>query len=119
MDTLITSSTTTLEWLGSIRSKIEGEIPSLIYGKFKYWASFKSPGTKRNVVYLQPQKSQIRLFTKLDPSFDNSLQSTPSSDKWKVGFPSIFLIKSVNSIDKACDLIISSYKEDLGLGITA
>lgn len=112
MNTLITSSPTTLEWLGRIISKIEGEIPSLIYSEFKYWASFKSPGTKRNVVYLQPQKSQIRLFTRLGPSFDNSLQSTPSSDKWKNTFPSLFLIKSGNSIDKACDLIISSYKED-------
>ena len=116
MDTLITSSPTTLEWLNSLRSKIEEKIPSLIYGEFKYWASFKSLGTKRNIVYLQPQKSQIRLFTRLDPSFDNFLQSTPSSDKWRDMFPSIFLVKSENLIDKACDLIISSYKEDLSSG---
>lgn len=116
MDTLITSSPTTLEWLTSIRSKIEQQIPSVIYREFKYWASFKSPGTKRNVVFLQPQKTQIRLFTKLATSFDGSLQSTPSSNKWANMYPSIFLIKSVNSIDKACGLIIDSYKEDLSFG---
>jgi hypothetical protein len=113
MDTLVTSSPTTLEWLSIIKSKIEGKIPSLIYDECKYWASFKSSETKRKIVYLHPQKGQIRLFTILDLSFDNSLQRTPSSSKWADSFPSIFLIKSGTLINKACDLIMSSYKEDL------
>ena len=113
MDRLITSSPTTLEWLNKIKSKIKEEIPSLIYGESKYWASFKNPKMDRNVAYLQPQKSQIRLFTRLNLSFDGSLQPTPSTGAWGKRFPSIFLIRTENSIDKAVNLIIASYKEDL------
>jgi len=113
MDKLVTCSPITIEWLTIIKSKLGIAIPSLLYGEYKYWASFKNPETNRNVVYLQPQKSQIRLFTALDISFDSSLQPTPSSSNWAKLFPSIFLIKSSNSTNKACDLIISSYKEDL------
>jgi len=101
-----------LKWLREIKFRIEREIPSLIYGEFKYWASFKNPETNRNVVYLQPQRNQIRLFTRLDPSFDSSLQRTPSSSGWKEMYPSIFLITSENLIDKAVDLIRASYNED-------
>lgn len=112
MDTLITSSPPTLGWLNRIKTKIENKISSLQYGESKYWASFKSPETNRNVVYLQPQKSQIRLFTRLDLSFDSSLQPTPSSSGWAEMYPAIFLIRSENSIDKAVDLIVSSYEKD-------
>ena len=115
MDKLITSSLTTLEWLKRIKSKINGKIPSLTYCEYKYWASFKNPGTNRNVVYLQPQKTQIRLFTRLDPSFDNVLQSSPASRNWKLNYPSIFFIRSENAIEKAVELIISSYEQDLQL----
>jgi hypothetical protein len=114
MKTLITSSPITLRWLNKIKSKINEKIISLIYGESKYWASFKSPETNRNVVYLQPQKSQIRLFTRLDLSYDNSLEPTPASRRWARNYPSIFLIRSENSIDKAVELIIASYKEDFG-----
>lgn len=113
METLITSSPTTLRWLNKIKTKTEGKIPSLIYGEAKYWASFKNPKTNRNAVYLQPQKSQIRLFTRLDLSFDGFLQPTPASSGWAEMYPSIFLIRSENSVDKAVDLIVASYKEDL------
>jgi len=113
MDTLITSSPTTLEWLKKIKLRIEREIPSLRYDESKYWASFKNPKTNRNVVYLQPQITQIRLFTRLDPSFDSSLKRTPSSSGWAKMYPSIFLITSENLIDKAVELIIASYREDL------
>ena len=114
MDRLITSSPTTLRWLNKIKVEVEERRSSLIYGDSKYWASFKSPETNRNVVYLQPQKkSQIRLFTRLDLSFDNSLQPTPASSGWAEMYPSIFLIRSESAIDKTVELIISSYKEDL------
>ncbi len=80
MDKLITSSSETLRWL-SIKSKVEGKEPSLQYNETKYWASFKSFDTNRNIVYLQPQKEQIRLFTRLNSSCDDSLWSTPASEK--------------------------------------
>ncbi|MHC2994056.1 MAG: hypothetical protein IBV53_00910 [Candidatus Atribacteria bacterium] len=115
MDILITSSLTTLEWLKRIKSKINVKIPSLIYREYKYWASFKNPRTNRKVIHLQPQKTQIRLFTRLDPSFDNVLQPTPASRDWALKYPSIFLIRSENAIEKAVKLIISSYEQDLQL----
>jgi hypothetical protein len=113
MQTLITSSPTTLRWLNEIKTKTEKKNPSLTYGASKYWASFKSPKTNRNVVYLQPQKSQIKLFTRLDLSFYDSLQSTPASSGWAEMYPSIFLIRSENSVDKTVELIIASYEKDL------
>ena len=113
MNTLKTSSPTTLKWLNNIKSKIERKIPSLKYGERKYWAIFKSPGTNRNVVQLQPQRRQIRLFTRLEISFNSSLEPTPSSSGWAETYPSIFFIRSEDSIDKAIELIISSYEEDL------
>ncbi len=113
MDTLITSSPTTLGWLSRIKSEIEQRMPSLTYGESKYWASFKSRKTNRNVVYLQPQKTQMRLFTRLDLSLDNSLQPTPASMAWADMYPSIFLIRSESAIDKAVELILASYNEDL------
>jgi len=113
MDTLVDSSPTTLEWLSIIKSNIEGKIPSLIYDEHKYWASFKSSETKRKIVHLHPQKGQIRLFTILDQSFDDSLERAPNTGTWAKNFPSMFKIKSVALINKACDLIMSSYQEDL------
>ncbi len=109
---LITSSPTTLRWLNKIVSETKGKIPSLIYAEAKYWASFKSSNTKRNVVYLQPQKSQIRLFTRLDLSHDIDLKQTPSSSRWAEKYPSIFPIRSEEMIGKAIELIISSYEYD-------
>ena len=113
MNTLKTSSPTTLKWLNNIKSKIERKVPSLKYGERKYWAIFKSSGRNRNVVQLQPQKRQIRLFTRLEISFNGSLEPTLSSSGWAETYPSIFFIRSEDSIDKAVELIISSYKEGL------
>ena len=112
MNTLITSSPTTLKWLNSIKSKIEGKVPSLKYGEKKFWATFKSPEKNRNVVMLQPQKSQIRLFTKLEICSNSSLEPAPTSREWKETYPSIYFIRSEDTIDKAVELIISSYKKD-------
>lgn len=82
------------------------------YNETKYWASFKSFNTNRNIVYLHPQKEQIRLFTRLNSSCDDSLRSTPASEKWAEMYPSIFKIRFEQSIDKAVELIIRSHKED-------
>ena len=113
MDVLITSSPTTIRWLNNIKSRIKEKIPSLIYNESKYWASFKSPDTNRNVVYLQPYKSLIRLFTRLPLSFNDQLQPTPASGNWAEMYPSIFKIRSERAIGKAIYLIVNSYRFDL------
>lgn len=114
MDRLVTSSTTTLRWLKTIRYEIEKRLPSIIkYGESKYWASFHSTRTYRNIAYLQPQKSQIRVLLRLVPLYDNYLQETPCSSAWAEMYPSIFVIRSKNMIEKAVELIISSYEYDL------
>ena len=112
MDKLITSSSTTIRWLSTIKAKVEEKNLSLTYSEAKYWASFKSLKTNRNIVYLQPQKTQIRLFTRLAPSFDSNLHTTPSSHTWADEFPSIFTIRSDDSINKAIEFITSSYEKD-------
>jgi hypothetical protein len=112
VDSLITSSPTTLRWLSKIKFEIEKRIPSLIYGESKYWASFKSPKTNRNISYLNPQRSQIRLFTRLDLSCCSSLQPPPSSGGWAEEFPSLFVIKTEDMIEKAIELITKSYEYD-------
>lgn len=112
MDKLITSSPTTLRWLSTIKAKVEEKNLSLKYSEAKYYASFWSPKTNRNIAYLQPQRTQIRLFTRLAPSFNSTLQTTPSSQRWSDTCPSIFTIRSEDSISKAIKFIISSYEED-------
>ena len=112
MDALITSSSKTIRWLSTIKAKVEEKKLSLKYSESKYWVTFKSPKTNRNIAYLQPQKTQIRLFTGLPPSFNSILRVTPSSYKWAEMYPSIFIIGSEDSINKAIEFIISSYEED-------
>ena len=113
MPKLITSSSTTLQWLNNIRFEIERRSPFLEYKEGKYWASFKSLKTNRNIAYLQPQKSQIRLFVRINPSYEKSLQPTPSSGIWAEMYPSVFVMGSKNMIEKAIELIISSYEYDM------
>ncbi len=115
MDILITSSPTTLRWLDRIKSEIKQKLNSLRYGEAKYVAFFKSPETNRNIVYLQPQKSQIRLYLRLDLSYDTHLQQTPISGNWAEMYPSFFIIRSESMIEKAIELIINSYEHDLHL----
>ena len=112
MTSLVTSSIMTLSWLNRIKSEIERKIPSVTYGEGKYWAYFKSSQTWRNVAYLQPQKSQIRLFTRLDPSYDEDLQVTPSTSFWAKMYPSLFKIKSADMLGKAIKLIVTSCEYD-------
>ena len=113
MDILVTSSPKTLGWLNVIKSNVIKEISSMNYNEAKYYASFKSLDTQRNVVYLQPYRNQIRLFTELPLSFDNKLESTPSSSIWAEMYPSVFKIRSEYEIEKAVYLIINSHRLDL------
>jgi hypothetical protein len=112
MNTLVQSSEKTLLWLSKIREIVEKN-PLLIYNKEgKYWASFKNTITNKNIVYLHPQKNQIRLFTQIDPINNNILELTPSTGRWKKHFPSIFIIRNEDRISFASNLIIKSYSVD-------
>jgi predicted transport protein len=115
MDKLITSSLTTLQWLDKIASEIKKRIPHLTYGNAKYVAFFKNPQTNRNIVYLQPQKKQIRVYLRLNLSDDTYLQRTPISGNWAEMYPSFFITSSESMIEKAIELIMKSYKHDLRL----
>ena len=115
MTTLVESSPTTLRWLSEIRQGVEKMAPSLEYGEGEYWAFFKSREKGRNVVQLNPRKKQIRIFTKLDLSFDKELQQTLSSSGYAELYPSTFFVKSEVAIPKAIKFIISSYELDLRL----
>lgn len=115
MGELITSSPVTLKWLNEIRSEIEQINKWLEYNATKYWATFKSLKTGRNIAYLQPQKTQIRLFLRLEPSSDSSLLPAPSSGSWQKNYPSLFLIKDATMTKKASILIIKSCEYDEGL----
>lgn len=108
MDKLINSSFTTLRWLKKIRSEIEEKAPSLRYKETKYYAPFWSPGKNKNIAQLNPQRSQIRVFLRLDPSYDLQLQPTPSTFGYAESYPSLFSIRDESMIGKAIELIISS-----------
>lgn len=112
MDVLIESSPMTIRWLNTIKSKIKETIPSLIYGESEHYASFKSPDTNRNVVYLRPYKTLIQLFTRLPLSFNNQLQPSRTSSGWRM-YPSKFTIRFEDEIGKAIYLIDNSYQYDL------
>ncbi len=107
------SSAETLRLLRMIKTRIEERIPSLIYGEKKYWAYFKSTEKNRNFALFHPQRSQIRLFTNLPINFNNRLEESPSTKSWERAYPSIFLIKSEESINDAVELIIRTYEYDL------
>lgn len=110
MDKLITSSSTTLRWLKRIGSEIEEKAPSLRYKEAKYYSQFWSPEKNKNITQMNPQKSQIRVFLRLDPSYDLQLQPTPSTSGYAESYPSLFLIRDESMIGKATELIIRSYK---------
>ncbi len=112
MDTLVKSSPKTLDWLNKIKTIVEGRIKSLRYEPKKYWAIFKSKGTNRDVCQLNPQVNQIRLLTKLHPSDDYELEPSPATGEWFETYPSLFVVESEQDIDKAIELIISSWIRD-------
>lgn len=95
-----------------MKAKIKEKNLSFKYSEAKYYASFWTPKTKRNIAYLQPQQAQIKLFTKLSSSFNSALQTIPSFSKWADIYPSIFKVRSENSINKAIEFIISSCEKD-------
>ncbi len=113
MGVLVSSSPETIRWLYIVKSNIKKKIPSLEYHESKYWASFKRPNT-RNIAYLDPSKSRIRLFTRLPLSFGHGLEPSPASMEWKRMYPTVFKMASENAIEEATFLIIESYHFDLG-----
>ena len=115
MDKLVTSSKMTLEWLTRIKSEVLDAKPFLRYQESKYWATFRSPETERNICHLQPQKNKIRLFTRLDANADSELLETPSTGNWGRQYPSLFLVRSEQATSKAIELVLRSYECDLTL----
>jgi hypothetical protein len=99
-----------LRWLKRIKSEIEEKVPSLRYKEAKYYAQFWSPEKNKNITQMNPQKSQIRVFLRLDPSYDLQLQPTPSTSGYAKSYPSLFLAKDESMIGKTIELIISSYE---------
>jgi len=110
MDKLIESSATTLRWLKRIRSEIEEKAPSLRYKEAEYYAQFWSPEKNKNITQMNPRRKQIRVFLRLEPSYDPQLQPTPSTSGYAKSYPSLFLIKDESMIGKAIELIITSYE---------
>ena len=109
MDTLVTSSPKTLSWLNQIKTKVLEQNNFLNYNEHKYYASFSSSETNKRVCYLNPQKNQIRLFTKLPLSYDYELEPTPATGGWAELYPTKFVIRSESKIEKAIELIKSSW----------
>lgn len=112
MDKLITSSPTTIRWLNIIRSELEKRCPSLGYKETKHYAPFFSPEKNKNIAQLNPQPNQIRVFLRLVLFYDSRLQPTPSTSGYAKTYPSLFVVKDEGMIEKAIELIISSYKYD-------
>ena len=108
MDKLITSSPTTLRWLKRIKSETEEKAPFLRYKETKYYAQFWSPEKNRNIVQMNLQGKQVRIFLRFNPSYDPQLQPTPSTSGYAESYPSLLLIKDESMIRKAIELIISS-----------
>jgi len=110
MDKLIKSSAITLRWLKRIKSEIEEKAPFLRYKEAEYYAQFWSPEKNKNITQMNPQRKQVRVFLKLNPSYDPQLQPTPSTSGYAKSYPSLFLAKDESMIEKAIELIISSYE---------
>jgi len=109
MDKLVQSSLTTIQWLKEIRFKLERRFPSLRYKESKYYAQFFSSEKNKNIVQLNPQSNQIRVFLKLVPSYDSMLQPTPSTSGYAKTYPSLLVVRDERMIEKVIELIISSY----------
>jgi len=109
---LITASPTTLRWIEAIMSEIKARCPSLQYDEHKYYATFKSLDTDRNIAYLNPQPGQIRLSLRLPTSSDGELRPAGRSSSRRMGCPSTFTIPSEIALRKATQLIILSYQYD-------
>lgn len=115
MVSIVSSSVETRNWLGLIISEVAGQNPQLEYIESKYWGTFKNSITKRNVVYLQTTKKQIRVHTPLPLNFDEALEGSSASKGWAKTCPTLFRLKSKFDIEKAVELIVSCYNFDLAL----
>lgn len=112
MDRLVVSSPTTRRWLERIRFELEKRCPSLMYKETKHYAPFFSPQKKRNIAQLNPQPNQIRVFLRLEPSYDRRLQPTPSTSGYARTYPSLFVVKDESMIENAIELVVASYEYD-------
>jgi len=109
MSTLIDSSRLTRDWLTKIKVGVDSHVPSIIYDEVKYWAKFKNPNSNRVIAWLNPSKSSVRLFLKLDPDLEPDIKK--STSQWK-NFPSIYRIDSENKVSRAIELVVLSFQYD-------
>jgi hypothetical protein len=109
---LVDSSPTTRRWLEQIKSEVKKKLPSVRCEDKIHYCPFNNPETDRNFVQLHPQRTQIRLFTKLPTDFDSELKQSPATGSWQKSFPSLFIIKSENDKEKGIRLIMESCRFD-------
>ena len=115
MSKLIKASSKTKEWIKELKELIEKKKLPLDYNEFKYWASFKSKDTNRNIAQLNPTTNQIRVALTLNTNVDKYLQISPSTKGYGKSYPSFFTIDLKSKIKKAAELIDLSYENDLTL----
>ena len=108
MDKLITSSEKTLQWLDEIKHMLEKK--DFCFREGKYWSNFISIDENKSVCQVQPQKNQIRILLKVEPSHNKKTELTPCTGHWAEYFPSVFTVKDKKDLEKAVELIIDSLK---------
>lgn len=107
---LIDASPTTLQWLEILERSIKKEIDSdfKVLNR-KYWAPLRKQGERKNLAYIHPQKTQIRIVVALPKSASKYLNDSPSTKKWYDNFPALFVIKNENDIRTAIRIIKATY----------
>lgn len=107
---LINSSPITLQWLEKLERSIKKEIDSdfKILSR-KYWAPLRKQGERKNLAYIHPQKTQIRIVVALPKSASKYLKDSPSTKKWYDDFPAMFMIKNESDIDLAVRIFKAVY----------
>ncbi len=111
--TLAQSSPLTREWINRIRIGVVNLIPTIQFEEVKYYAKFISAERNRVIAYLNPIKRNIRLFLRIDMDQEIDIDQTPSSSDWAETFPSIYNIDSIEKIERAIELIVFSYQNNL------
>ncbi len=113
VEILVRSPPETRNWLELIITGVATNTSQLEYVKSQFWGTFRNSATRRNVVYVQPTRKQIRLHMHLPLSYDDNLEATSASKHWAKTCPSLFRVKSEADIEKAISLITGAYQFDL------
>ncbi|MBD3214409.1 MAG: hypothetical protein GF311_17490 [Candidatus Lokiarchaeota archaeon] len=103
----------TRDWLKIIKKRIEERNSGVFYSEKKYWVKFESLEEDRAIAWIQANKKSLRLFLKLDYNIYNDLNESPCTQNWGKSFPSVYKISSAEQINRAIELILESYFNDL------